>query len=523
MDLFLKIIPWVLPPLIGASIGYITNAIAITMLFRPHREKRILSIRIPMTPGIIPKQRYELSVSVGNMVSRELLTEDAVRKQIHSESFQKSLEKSVRAFLELGMDTPAEDMKMLLKGSTLNIKQEGSIKESFLPELLNNFLQSDGFTILLDQVLDKGILYLENRSLSRLFPASREKIISKFIMLISSEDFEERFVSTIDKWLEKSVHDNFRISEFLTEQNIDRAATVFRKFFIKIFPHLIHFLNSHEVASELEVHGRKLLEDIIKKLNKIQRFLISAGQYDKTLDENMAEIVVDTINNIKNYGETEKNIETIVNGFRRRMVSLSQKTAGELFSSWDGDLFDDIRNIERSFFEFIRNPIILGNVENWISSLYNKYGDKDLKTLLNEWFGLSFDTIKKSLIRMLISGEDPLVKKSGSLVSSIFNTVTDNGRKSIGDIINISSELRNRININLCRSFVGIIDNKIPQILESIDVNTLVVNKIDTLDMATVEKLILDIVKKQLRWINLFGALLGSVIGGAQLLLNMFM
>jgi len=41
--------------------------------------------------------------------------------------------------------------------------------------------------------------------------------------------------------------------------------------------------------------------------------------------------------------------------------------------------------------------------------------------------------------------------------------------------------------------------------------------------MEKVEKLILDIVRKQLKWINLFGALLGSVIGGAQLLLNVFM
>ncbi len=523
MDLFFRIIPWVLPPLIGASIGYITNAIAITMLFRPHRQKKIFSIPIPMTPGIIPKQRYELSVSVGNLVSRELLTEDAVRKQIRSKSFMNSLEVSISAFLDLIMDTPVSEFKAVFKGSNFNFKPEGEIKDSFLPELLDDFLKSDGFSLLVDKLLEKGMDHIKGKSLAELFPTGRKRIIQKLKSLISSPDFEERFVLTVDRWMEKAVHDNFRMSEFLTEKNIERTVTVFRKLFVKLFPHFIHFLNSEEVKGELELHGRRLLEDIIKKLNKIQRFLISAGQYDRTLDENMSQIVVDTINNLKEYGESEKNLDTIVQGFRRRILSLSRKTAGEMFAEWDGDLFDDIRNLESSFFEFIRNPIVLENIENWILSLYSKYEELDPQSLLYDWFGISLESVRRGLLGFIFTRKDTLAKNSGSLFSGVLNTITDDGSKSPGEIINISLGMRDHINTSLCSSLVGMIDRKIPKILESIDVNTLVVNKIDTLDMATVEKLILDIVKKQLRWINLFGALLGSVIGGAQLLLNMFM
>jgi uncharacterized membrane protein YheB (UPF0754 family) len=43
-----------LPPLLGAIIGYVTNALAIRMLFRPLREYRIGPFRVPFTPGIIP-------------------------------------------------------------------------------------------------------------------------------------------------------------------------------------------------------------------------------------------------------------------------------------------------------------------------------------------------------------------------------------------------------------------------------------------------------------------------------------
>ena len=43
MDTALAILPWILPPLLGAIIGYVTNRIAIKMLFRPLNPKRFLA------------------------------------------------------------------------------------------------------------------------------------------------------------------------------------------------------------------------------------------------------------------------------------------------------------------------------------------------------------------------------------------------------------------------------------------------------------------------------------------------
>lgn len=532
MDLFLKLLPWFLPPLIGAAIGYITNAIAITMLFRPHEVKRIFFLRIPMTPGIIPKQRYELSESVGKMVSRELLTEDAVRKQIRSKSFLKSVDSSINIFLDLVTETPISELKDRLIRSRLKIKTEGAVSKSFLPELLGNFLDSDGFSNVIDNLLDKGIIYLEDKTPNQLFPGRKERVVEKFISVLVSSGLEDRFLEIVDRWLEKAVHDNYHLSVIFTKVNITRLIDISTKLYIRLFPHFIHFLSSREVKRELEVHGRRLLEDIINKLNKIQRFLISAGQYDRTLDENMMEIVEDTISNFRDYGAAEKNIRNMAEGLERRLVSLSQISAGQIFTDWDGDLFEDIHSLERSVFEFIRNPVVAENIKNWLFSFYEKYGNIELRLLLSDWFRLSLADLKGKVLNFIFPKEKLKRKESSSvidgvlpssLLSGIFNIVTGNGKMAIREIINISPDIRSRINTNLTSTLIGIVDDKVPQILESIDVNTLVVDKINTLNMEKVEKLILDIVRKQLRWINVFGALLGSIIGGAQLLLNMFM
>ncbi|MCK4540796.1 MAG: DUF445 family protein, partial [Spirochaetales bacterium] len=96
MQVILTYLPFVLPPLLGAVIGYVTNAIAIRMLFRPHREIRILGVKLPLTPGIIPKQRYDLAESLGKMVSRELLTADAISSHLENPELRSNIQSTIK-------------------------------------------------------------------------------------------------------------------------------------------------------------------------------------------------------------------------------------------------------------------------------------------------------------------------------------------------------------------------------------------------------------------------------------------
>ena len=65
---------YIAPPLVGAFIGYLTNRVAIRMLFRPLKQWRLGPVKIPMTPGVIPSKRHELAVNIGEMVGEHLLT-----------------------------------------------------------------------------------------------------------------------------------------------------------------------------------------------------------------------------------------------------------------------------------------------------------------------------------------------------------------------------------------------------------------------------------------------------------------
>lgn len=79
------------PPLLGAFIGYLTNKVAIRMLFRPLEPWHIFGVRVPMTPGIIPSKRHELAENIGEMVGEHLLTATDIGAALSAERFQDHL------------------------------------------------------------------------------------------------------------------------------------------------------------------------------------------------------------------------------------------------------------------------------------------------------------------------------------------------------------------------------------------------------------------------------------------------
>ena len=60
-------------PLSGGLIGYFTNWLAIKMMFRPHKAKYFLGMKIPFTPGLIPKERGRIAEAIGNSISDNLM------------------------------------------------------------------------------------------------------------------------------------------------------------------------------------------------------------------------------------------------------------------------------------------------------------------------------------------------------------------------------------------------------------------------------------------------------------------
>jgi uncharacterized membrane protein YheB (UPF0754 family) len=191
------IIFFFIPPVVGAFIGYSTNVVAIRMLFRPLREIRIFGIRLPFTPGILPRNRGKLAQSIGAMVERELLTPEIIRQRLGREDVQEKIKKMLSVFTKTILEKPPKELfagheEILTEKVTQAMER---LYPSLASVLLNFLRRSD----IRRELESKGRIFLRNvffklNVLQRLFISAAQYDIT----------LEEKMPEIIDELIENT-------------------------------------------------------------------------------------------------------------------------------------------------------------------------------------------------------------------------------------------------------------------------------------------------------------------------------
>ena len=117
----------IIRPLIGAGIGYVTNWIAVKMLFRPINEWKIGKIKIPFTPGIIPKNKARIAESIGDAISENLLTEETLRLSLLSDDVKLEIKNNLISYFNNSSAETSTTIKDLICSYIDNNTYETSI------------------------------------------------------------------------------------------------------------------------------------------------------------------------------------------------------------------------------------------------------------------------------------------------------------------------------------------------------------------------------------------------------------
>jgi uncharacterized membrane protein YheB (UPF0754 family) len=118
-------------PVISAFIGWVTNLVAIKMLFHPRNPVNVLGIRIQ---GIFPKRQEQFAEKLGKLVSRELLSFSDIEEKISNpENLKKVLpmvETHIDHFLRVKLSESMPMISMFIGDKTIE-----KMKVTFMDEL----------------------------------------------------------------------------------------------------------------------------------------------------------------------------------------------------------------------------------------------------------------------------------------------------------------------------------------------------------------------------------------------------
>ncbi len=216
------------------------------MLFRPLRPWRVFGVRVPFTPGVIPRQREELAERIGRMVSTELLTSEVFSQRFESGEFGRTLARAIVSFVD--------------RLGTIRVEELRS-------------------RALIDEALRAAQSYMERRFCegdADDFPLS--SIIGD-VLIENARD--------IAQWLVGAVQER-RILHAVDKGRVDTLFEI-------AWPHLRgeaeKVLRSSTVQGELHFRARRVLTYSLDQLSSLQRLFVSAAQYDRQLEARIPAIV----------------------------------------------------------------------------------------------------------------------------------------------------------------------------------------------------------------------------------------
>jgi len=85
------------PPFIGAVIGWLTNYVAIKLLFRPLKPVRVLGFTFQ---GLIPKRRKEIARSIAGTIEREVISAEDITGLLSGINWEAEVEGMINDLVE---------------------------------------------------------------------------------------------------------------------------------------------------------------------------------------------------------------------------------------------------------------------------------------------------------------------------------------------------------------------------------------------------------------------------------------
>lgn len=144
-------------PVVSALIGWITNYIAVKMLFRPRRPWGIFKIQ-----GLLPKRQKELARKIGQTVEDKLLSIDDVLSNLDEKELQTRITPLIESTIDSFLQKKLQQIPMIgmvLQGTLLSDIKDSLVQETMLslPKIISAFGDSLQQNVSLRQIVQDRV------------------------------------------------------------------------------------------------------------------------------------------------------------------------------------------------------------------------------------------------------------------------------------------------------------------------------------------------------------------------------
>lgn len=183
-------------PLVGAFIGYVTNYIAVKMLFRPLNPVKIGKRTLPFTPGIIPRRKPALAKALGKAVGTTLLTKEDLKAILLCEEVKERITELVCTQLNALFDK-----EITVKEQALLLAEEEQYEE----------VRQQMLDTMTDKILERVLeMEIGNFIIESAKKGIKEKVTNPFVTMFLNNDIIDSLAQPIGEYIEQAIQEDGR-------------------------------------------------------------------------------------------------------------------------------------------------------------------------------------------------------------------------------------------------------------------------------------------------------------------------
>ncbi|EIA15826.1 DUF445 family protein [Clostridium perfringens] len=485
---------YIIGALIGAVIGYITNWLAIKMLFRPREAKYIFGMKLPFTPGLIPKEKSRIANKVGETVGTHLLNSDSLSKALKDDKIKAKFNEVAKEKIN----------QIINSNSTLENSLKNTLGENYYA-LKGNMIDNIAKTILEsiqeEEFKNKVKFYIVDSIKERL-----NKEPEKIIDFINSNKFREVIINTLEEEKTRDIIGKALLKEVKTLGKED--LTIEEVIPENIKPYIEEYVKSQ----------KDTLVDIIKNLLRDDEV---SHKIKSAINDNIPSIVSMFLSGDVIYGKLVSLVDKSLSEEENKEY-ICDAALAFVHESMKKKVSDVINNVGEEKLEVISDALgdkiskklnTEENIDSIISKLnckissFNSY-EEIIKVLFNDYENILIDNID-SMISQIVNNNQ-LSGEISKIIEKVFDKFLQN---SLNDICYNKQNLENSIMSILDNLYNDFVENKSAKVLEIVDISSIVEEQINAFEVDYAEEIIIGIANKELKAITWLGALLGGILG----------
>ncbi|MCK8823730.1 DUF445 family protein [Fuchsiella alkaliacetigena] len=496
---------FVVSPMVGSVIGYFTNWVAIKMLFRPLTEKRIFGLKLPFTPGVIPRRRGKLAESIGDMVGRQLLTADAFHNILQSENMRSKLKEFIQErirSLKQEERSLAEIMEKVIADRQQRETLAKKIKKVFFKGI-KSLLKEDKIVELLDKQVDK----LEVEDLAAYFNSSdyqqlRSELAEAIAASLDGEASQEELAKLIQEQVNKLENSEQTLAELLPQGLQVAIKDWLAEQGPQLVEELINFLGSPQTRERINQKLEEFLEN-----NSLMQMISGFIDKDKIIDQLM-EKMVKFLREPANQEEIVEQVNQFLDSIlETEVATIAAKLDEEAVAEISEFLIANLASVEVSeqLLSLLEGVALekIAQLQELTTQQRQAYKDK-LEAVLNKLLS------KESLWEALELWSSEQLDQLGS------KPVTTYFKK-------LDLETIEQLETGILAALTYTVKNHLGKVLSTLNFKEMVKRKVNSFDILEVEALILNVIETELKAITWFGAALGMIMGLITPLINLLM